>query len=324
MSNSNVEAVAADWLARLDGELDPSLREQFERWRSSDPRHEVAYLRLKATSHRLDRLRALRPPMGAPADPDFLAAPPIDEVSRRRWVRPTLGWSALAAGVIGLTLSLTLFLRETIHEDRYQTGVGGFERVVLADGSTIEMNTSTAVAISFGSKQRKIELLSGEATFNVVGDAERPFTVVAGKATVRSLGTQFNVRRDGEAIDVIVTDGRVAVGSAIVSAGQAAQVALGNIRVRSESPQEAERELAWQNGMLMFSNTPLRRVIAEFNRYNRRQLVIGDPAIADREIGGYFKSRNLDSFVRVLQSSFGVNADVAGDQIILRAGQPTL
>jgi transmembrane sensor len=82
--------------------------------------------------------------------------------------------------------------------------------------------------------------------------------------------------------------------------------------------------LAWQNGMLMFNNTPLHRVVAEFNRYNRRQLVIGDTAIADREIGGYFKSRNLDSFVRILQSSFGVNADVAGDQIILRAGQPTL
>jgi len=318
MSNSNVDLVAADWLARLDGEPDASVREQFDRWRSADPRHEVAYLRLKATSQRLDRLRALRPPLGLEADPDFLAAP---VTPGRKWARPVWGWSALAAGVVGLTLGLTLFFRDTIHEDRYQTGIGGFERVVLADGSTVEMNTSTQVVVSFGSKQRKIELLAGEATFNVLRDAKRPFTVVAGQTTIRSLGTQFNVRRDGDAIDVIVTNGKVAVGPAIVNAGQAALVVLGNARVRTESPQDAERELAWQNGMLMFANTPLKQVIAEFNRYNHRQLVIGDPAIADREIGGYFKSRNLDSFVRILQGSFGVNADVTGDRIILRAGE---
>jgi transmembrane sensor len=228
-------------------------------------------------------------------------------------------------------------LQERVQEDRYHTGIGGFERVVLADGSVIELNTNTEIRVSFSTKRREVSLVTGEASFNVTHDAGRPFVVVAGDAAVRSLGTQFNVRQQGEVVDVIVTEGRVAVGqidvatisapafsgssrAPVVGAGQAARVTRGSAYVRRESPQDAARELAWQDGMLMFNSAPLSEVVAEFNRYNRRQLVIADPAIAGREIGGYFKSRNLDIFVKILHSSFGVDAEVAGDRIVLRQG----
>lgn len=336
MSNSDIEAVAAEWLAKLDRRSEPDLEAKFKRWRAEDPRHEVAYLRLKAVSHRLERLQSLRPPSQDPVDPDFLAAsckPPSPE-SKSSLRSPRLRY-LLAAGLAGLIAGATYLVQWHASDDYFRTGIGGFERVVLTDGSVVELNTNTEIRVSFDKKHRRVGLITGEATFDDAHDPRRPFIVEAGDDAVRALGTQFDVRRETQGLHVVVTSGRVAVDrnefadggvpllsrpkiACIVVAGQAAQVSKGEVNVRTESRQEVERDLAWHDGMLMFDSAPLEEVAAEFNRYNRRQLVIADPRIARLDIGGYFKSTNLDTFVQVLRSSFGVAAETKGSEIILR------
>jgi transmembrane sensor len=59
--------------------------------------------------------------------------------------------------------------------------------------------------------------------------------------------------------------------------------------------------------------------VAEFNRYNRRQITIADPAIANLRVGGSFEATDPQSFVNALEQSFGVRASVStADAVILQ------
>ena len=83
------------------------------------------------------------------------------------------------------------------------------------------------------------------------------------------------------------------------------------------TPAQIARALAWQGLRLEFQEMPLGDVVAEFNRYNRRKLLVRDRATAAIVVGGNFRADNADGFVRLLESSFGVTARVEGDEIVL-------
>ena len=82
---------------------------------------------------------------------------------------------------------------------------------------------------------------------------------------------------------------------------------------------EADHLLGWRDGMLAFRDTPLSQAIAEFNRYNTRQLVIGDAGVAALRIGGNFRGDNADGFVRLLEAGFPVRAERQDQRIVLRS-----
>jgi transmembrane sensor len=339
MSSKDIEIKACEWLARLDaGEANMQLREELSAWRAADPRHEVAYLRIKAGWNRLDRLRALRPAPGE-SNPDLLrpaeAAAANDEVksvpTNTRRPRPLM----LIAAAILLAISIGTWALFASRQPVYTTGVGGFQRIQLSEGSLIELNTDTQVRVSFDRAWRRIDLVKGEARFTVAHDAKRPFVVNAGDTAVRALGTTFNVRRELAAVEVVVTEGKVAVGETtligqpnlitngpasppIISAGQAASVARGQLQRRKLEPAEAERELSWASGMLLFEGNELEEVVEEFNRYNARRLEVVDPTLGSLKVGGYFKATNLDAFVNVLRKDFGIEAVEKDGRIVLR------
>ena len=341
MSSERIEIEASQWLARLDAAGDSvELARDIGAWRAADPRHEAAFLRLKALWGRFDRLQALRPPAARGVDAGLFAgeavsAPAIER--RAPSVRVgTRGRYALAA-VLLLSAGATWFaLRSGSVPQRFVTGVGGFERVLLADGSQVELNTDTELRVSLSPRARTIELLRGEANFSVAPDPGRPFVVSAGEAAVRVLGTQFNIRkRESSRVEVMVTEGSVMVGprqskaahfghaqgsGSQLQAGQGAMVGGdGDLVVRPVSPAVIRRALAWRAGMVLFDGEPLSEVVLEFNRYSVQRLVIADPQLASLKIGGYFKATNPDLFVRVLQSSFAVQARRDGDTIVLSA-----
>ncbi|MSU52930.1 MAG: DUF4974 domain-containing protein, partial [Opitutaceae bacterium] len=84
---------------------------------------------------------------------------------------------------------------------------------------------------------------------------------------------------------------------------------------------DALREaLSWQERKLVFSETPLRDVVAQFNRRNRLQLVVGDPSIAERPVGGTFAADNVEGFVRLLEGSGAITVE-RGDEltVVLKA-----
>jgi len=237
-------------------------------------------------------------------------------------------WALAASVVLGLTIAVAVYQLERPPPNRFSTVIGGLEAVPLADGSRVTLNTDSELQVSLEPTERVVNLNHGEAYFEVAKDNRRPFIVNAGNKRVIAVGTQFSVRREGENVQVIVTEGTVrmedrrarspssartstrssspgsadsvafeASGSAAVvllPAGSVARAQAGAVLVRNERPAEIEQHLSWRSGVLTFRDTPLAEAIAEFNRYNERKIVIEDPSIATLQLGGIFRATNID------------------------------
>ncbi len=161
---------------------------------------------------------------------------------------------------------------------------------------------------------------------------QRPFDVEAGQATIRAVGTAFSVRlREDtreERVDVVVSEGRVAINPPSVTTYAAGTVAIvRNGRVESTTTLPGEDitgKLAWISGRLVFQGEKLGDVVAEINRYNHRHMEVVDADIAGLRIGGTFNPSDPDSFVTALDRTFGIKARLVGrdDKIELHSGVP--
>ena len=269
---------------------------------------------------------------------------PIQQQPHWHW--PTAGVAALVMLAIA---SLAVYAFSPSPTD-YVTGIGESRKINLEDGSILTMNTRSRVKVWYKHNQRDLQLVDGEALFSVAPDPNRPFRVHVGRTVVEAVGTEFVVRKDKHGAQVSVVEGRVKIFDSqnsaplILNPNAVAWTEVGSadfqrpmtpvpVGAREEaritehggasadfevdrhevSPQDIERHLAWTNGQLIFENATLEETIAEFNRYNRRQLQIGDPDIAQVHIGGAFRSTDIDDLVVELNSLFGIRAVATGD-----------
>ena len=314
--NDEIEREASRWLAARDaGATSPAQVAEFERWLDADIRHRVAWLRLDAAWRRTDRLQELRP-LDRDVDPDLLKVRSL----RRSWPL-----AAAAALLLAIGVGAAWMYRQNSGWQNYETRIGGFSRIVLEDGSVVDLNTDSAVRVRLGAL-RELRLTRGEGRFQVAHDPSRPFVVSAADAAVRAVGTAFTVRlRDASRVEVLVSEGKVAIAAphvpaaAPLAAGQAAVVQAGGMSVSDVAPQLLERRLAWTSGRLEFRGESLAEAVAEFNRYNQRQIRLADPALGALRVGGTFKATDPESFAAALASAFKLHIEPAGgDAIVLR------
>jgi transmembrane sensor len=329
MPAHNIESEAAGWLIRLEEDESVVARAEFDAWAASDPRNHAAFLRLEKTWSRADVLSKLRPLDGAVdaqvLDKFGVPTPIFEEQAESPNPRKHKVWMAVAAALLVAATGAGIWA-ETLRSgwQVYRTEFGGFQRVALADGSTAMLNTNSELRVRLSSSRREIVLEKGEALFTVAHDIRRPFDVTAGDTIVRAVGTAFSVRlRDRLQVEVIVKEGRVAIDppddslngklpqptalptSSTLAAGEAVSVKAHRLHVERIAAADLTRKLAWTQGRLSFDRATLAEAVAEFNRYNRKQLVIDDPAISGLRIGGAFDATDLDSFVSALRS-FGI------------------
>jgi transmembrane sensor len=216
----------------------------------------------------------------------------------------------------------------------YHTGVGSLQVIPLPEGSRVTLNTNTEIRVDVTPTERRVNLERGEAYFEVAKDPSRPFIVKAGDKRVIAVGTQFSVRRENGDVRVFVTEGKVRIEQsqgairpggesavAVLTAGSIARADADNVLVQEKSIAEVEQLLTWRTGHLVFDKTPLADAVAEFNRYNRRKIIIQDPAVAAIRVGGNFRATNVDGFVRLIASDFSITATQHRDQILL-SGMP--
>ena len=313
MSAERIEEEASRWLAARDsaGGIIPNAAE-FDRWLGADIRHRVAYLRLEASWRRAERLRDLKP-LDRDINPELLK-------EKRRI------WPALAASLALAVLAAGAWFQRESGWQRYETRVGGFSRIVLSEGSVIDLNTNSEVRVRIRERSREVELLRGEGRFQVATDAARPFVVTAAGAAVRAVGTEFSVRlRDSSQVDVLVAEGRVAIDAMRVpptppvNAGEAAVVLPDRMSVRRVEPQLLERRLAWTFGRIELRGETLGEAVAEFNRYNQRPLRVADAMLASLRVTGSFTATDPESFAAALGSAFRLRVEPASDAIVLHS-----
>lgn len=330
---------AAEWLARSDRGLTAAEQAAFGAWltRATNAR---AWQEIEGPFRALDRAAALRPRDRPHPDPDLLLTRPA--VSEH-----TGAWGLLVAGVAAAALAFGFFTAgprpaATPAAARSVVVRNVPEQVVLPDGSLVSFKSGTRVEPLYSAAERRLRLSAGEAHFTVTKDAQRPFIVVIGNVEVRAVGTAFTVTASTGQVQVVVTEGRVRVDddagrSLVAPAAPAAPAALdaGQFVVIPVSPaipvapvpaQTASRSVlenaeAWRSAWLEFGNTPLSEVAREFNRHGARHsnlvLKVADERTGRVLVSGTFRADSAAAFVRLLESTFGIEATHGSDGSVL-------
>jgi transmembrane sensor len=326
---SSIATEAADWYARLRAENVTELDAvRFRAWIAGDPERRREF---EAIDEFWDDLGAIENSPEVLRERATIARrralslkPAIAPAATRGTYNRKRVW-AVAAAVLLVVGTLLLVQRQTT--DSYVTTIGEQRSVPLADGSVVTLNTATEIRLHFSADRRGVELVSGQANFEVAKDASRPFVVTAGGSEVRAVGTQFDVYRTADKVTVTLIEGKVAIKEAPVEAGaRTVEVNLAageqlSYETKTGAVRRASADIprvsAWRARKLDFNDTPLADAIAEANRYSRVQIELDAPELQGARISGTFEAGRSDLFVEGLQTYFQLNVDRPADRRIV-------
>ncbi len=312
---------AAEWFARLRHHaVSDEDRAAFEAWREADPAHAEAYREMERLWAGLDQIE--RPAPGRDrGDPARTAT--IGQAPLRR--RLALRRFAIAASVAALACVGAYGLAPPGLLADHRTGFGEQREIVLQDGSTAHLNTASALTVEFTSGSRRVVLQAGEAYFEVAKDSARPFIVEAGSGRIEALGTAFSVRLADDAVEVIVTESRVAVSapgqdSKRLAAGQGLRFSDSGLGEVAEV--DAATALAWRRGRMVFDNQPLGEVLAELARYRQGRILVLDPEVESLPVTGSFSIADTNAALNTIERILPLRLRRFGDLLVLVAAEP--
>ncbi len=300
---------AMDWLLAVQAApADAGLQGRLAAWRAADAAHDRAYRR----AERVWRLTG----EVAPAAPVIVPAAPVVTLSDHRRPRRramAYGAAALAAACLLVLLMPTAMLR--LQAD-YLTGAGERRQITLADGTVVDLNADSAVAVDYTAERRDLILLSGEA-FVTVGRDGRPFRVRAKDMTVVDIGTAFDVDMGTEAYSVAVEHGAVQVTYNGGLNPVDARLGPGDrLRIDRASGAAARRSgassqiAAWRQGRLIVEDATIGDVVDMMRRYHRGMIILRDEALAAKRVTGVY---DLADPVSALRTAIKPHAGVVDE-----------
>lgn len=299
---------AADWQIRLQEE--PQSRAEFEQWLAESDEHRAAWRKMETLWGALGELPDLpvspAPTPPVPETPVLHARPRVPRRPRRLW--PGL---ALAAGLAGLAVLIAPQATLALRAD-YQTGVAEVRTVRLADGSTIVLSPQSALKV-LTADARQVELLKGQAYFQVAPDPQHPFIAHAGELSVRVLGTAFDLELEKDAAEVALEHGQVQAENAQpplserLMPGQRLKFSWPSGKVERSSLAPAE-VASWRSGSLFVENQSVAEIVDHLQRYTQGWIVIADPALKTRRITGVYDLTDPARALKALAMSLGVDS----------------
>ncbi|MFK4824902.1 FecR family protein [Paenochrobactrum sp. BZR 588] len=297
---------AAEWFFRQDGvRLSVSDEISFQSWLAASDENRAAYAEISGTWDELAQI----------PQPAVMTAP----IARHNWWSKSV--SAAFASVFLLAAGAWYSdVATRISADGY-TGTGELQTMHLPDGSIAEMNSGTAIALSYSPDERRIRLLKGEAVFTVSADPQRPFIVEANGGEAVALGTVYGVRDDDNGATVTVIESHVAISASAngqqVKLGQDQRISYMDGKLASIQSVDAASETAWRRNKLIFVDKPLGEVVDELNRYHKGMIRIIDGSIRSRRVSGVFETTDIIKVIDTLKKSFGLNDTRLGEMVIL-------
>lgn len=287
---AHAQQQALEWQVVLwSGEVTADEQQLFEEWLTSSDVNQQAWREIGVMQKKLQLVpdRAVE-----------LLKEKIHSAKRRRLLQ-LLGLAAVTGGTVPIVRKSESW--QTLAAD-YRTHTGQQEKVVLADGSQLVMNTATSVDIAYSDHERRLILHQGEIYISTAPDASqaRPFLVQTRHGTAQALGTQFNVRLKPHETRVAVHQGQVKLRpenemySLVIASGQ--QAGFSNDAVTALSPNT--NESAWLDGQLVAEQMRLGAFLDELSRY-RSGVIRYDQTVANMVVSGVFPLLDTD---RVLQS----------------------
>lgn len=290
-------AEAAAWLGRLCADCrDSSDEDGFRAWLAASTENAAAF---EAVDRTWDVLGAIS---------EF-----EDAVQTRQegWISRRLLLASVGLATIGAT---GLYVLRPASAQTFETGVGEQKRVVLEDGSRLFLDAQTKVSLSFSDTVRSALMPYGRTNFQIAFDAKRPFVVEAAQRKIVADHCNFDVRCDGEQVQVILIHGEADIHPEIAGS-PTTRLRSGERMIAMAGVEKFDRPklaplVAWQDGYEVFESTRLEEAVAEMNRYSDTKITV-DPRIADRKVSGVYRTGDNIAFARVVAQllSVGVRQD---------------
>lgn len=319
MANTSQEQtlrIAADWWVRLrDPAATERTTEQWLAWTDEDAEHLVAFERVTELA---SRLQALGDVSRERLVAEFVPAqsPP------RRWWVPAAVAAALVLAAGGYAGWHAMQGADTTQT--FASAIAAQRSVTLEDGTRVTLGGATRLSTHFSRGRREVELTDGEAYFEVVHDAGRPFEVRAGNVTIEDIGTAFNVRRTGKYVTVAMAEGRVRVADSTGGAHNSLEAVAGQSVIYDPShsamnliSSDPATAAAWRQARLEFDNEPLSVVVANINRYRMQPLHIADADLKALTFTGTVKTDAIDDWLHALPQVLPLQVSDSGGQTVL-------
>lgn len=288
--SQSLEDTALDWVVLLNsGKATADDQHAYRQWRSLSLEHQRV----------ADEAQALWAMLGHTSTARQLQASPA---VRRGLAR----WPALAASVVLAAAGVAGWQQWPILNSDYHTGIGQQQTVTLADGTTLTLNSASAVSVELSSDARTVVLRAGEVLFEPAADP-RPFVVRSGDELMQARQGVFSVRREGEALTLVVSAGNVQLSGThqpvVVQADQRLAYESGQ-PLLAQQKVDAASLTAWQRGKLIFNGRPLGEVIGELERYQHGRIMISDRELAALPVSGVFELNDLQGSLRTLEQRY--------------------
>ena len=233
-------------------------------------------------------------------------------------------WAAIIILAVGLAFYFSLQrLLPSESTIAYQTNVGEVLPLTLEDGSLITLNESTSLSYAFTPENRTVSF-SGEAIFKIASDRERPFIIETESAYVKVVGTEFNVKTSGSAVDVTVTEGLVEFGTKdrkdklMMRAGSSASIHNNQI-IQNEIAKPNVN--SWFTKQLVFNHAPLSEVLSDISTTYHIDFSYKSDAVNDCHLTADFSNEDLDNVLETIQTIFNVEIKKHNKTYIV-TGQP--
>lgn len=313
-SDEAAAEAARAWILRLaSGEMTAEELAAFKGWLGRDRRHQAAFEKERRLWQDAAMLKAAFAPKRREGA-RFRAA--------RRWQLPLVG--ALAACL----LLFVLLGGGGRPPADYLTGPGERLSVALPDGSTAHLNTRSAIALQYSAGQRRIELLEGEALFEVRPDPTRPFQVVALDGMAEAVGTAFLVKRQDGRVTVTIAAGKVAVVSPLPAEGMPPADGLVLAKGQQASyrrdrapdgPRSADPLAAtgWREGKIVIEGQPFAEAIEELARYRPGRVLILTDLPDAKPVSGTFAIDQIDAAIAAIATLQGLTAIEITDHLVI-------
>ncbi|MHB1871733.1 MAG: FecR family protein [Steroidobacteraceae bacterium] len=327
--SATARAEAAAWIARLHGpNRTREVEEGLRRWLQADAEHTAAFEVLTDIWEKTARLSR----------------------ARKSTAPRTLARLSLARALLAMILVAFVgqgFFRGT-YTEVVASGIGQFRTITLADGTRIRLDADSRLIIRYSRRARHVALADGQAYFAVTHRSTWPFVVTAAGHVIRDLGTEFDVRREGDVLAVTLVEGKVTVSAAraddpavrrrdaAVPADFSAGLAASGVehaltlspgeRVTFEGTRAARVDwprlgqvMAWEHREVVLDNTSLGQAVRELNRYSPQRIVIDDPAVAAIRVSGIVQAGASSSFAAAVAKAYQLSASRPARNVIVLA-----
>ncbi len=334
---------ASQWISAIDRGLSTQEQEQFKLWMLQSTAHQNAVYELAQLWDDLSVLNELsvlfpnKHSAGIKTKPAYVYGIAASVVAALMMCSYFL---------LNMGSNFNQNLAKVNYTKIYKTKVGEQATYVLPDGTIVQLNTNSSLEVAYSQGRRQLLLSRGEGRFNVAKDASRPFSVMAGDKSFTALGTVFNVQRNTSSdLELVVTEGKVMITDPSVAvnaddfkayqqasnSNQEIRKINANIVISGEkavieqsvtkpitqlSVDDVQRDLAWQNGMLIFNGEQLVDALNEVSRYTATRFELSSDELARIKVAGVFKAGDVAGLLESLQNNFSIEHERLGEHVV--------